>query len=382
MKIAFMVVSYLACALAFWSFLCTVRLGVRARALALMALLLAASKFTCFAAFGGDAFVPELPAAVIAIWNWACAGLFLLVPIAFAGLVVRWVVRRYAHRECPRALWLTLLPVLAWGLSAWGWYNSMRLPEIREVMIDVADLPEELDGYRILQISDIHASPAARRARTEAIVARANDVGADLICLTGDYADGWSSRQFRNIEPLRELKARDGVLAVSGNHEYYFDALNWWRRYHGLENIRFLENESVIPRPGLVVAGVSDPMCMRIGFAPPDPDVAFEGAPEGAFRILLQHRPQVDYTRVCGRTPTARWDLQLSGHTHAGIAPGLSLLVHWANGGYCEGLYEGVRSWNDRLYVSSGVGQWAGFPIRFCADSSMTVFTLRRVTGS
>lgn len=377
MKLLFGLFAYTVCGLVFWTFLCTVRLGTRARALSLMALLLCASKFTCFAAFGGDAFVPELPEGLIGFWNWACCGLILLLPITLVGLAIRWFVRRRWQRDCPRAVWLAVLPVLAWGFALLGWYNSRRLPEVREITLVCPGLPAELDGYRILQISDLHACSAARAWRTEAIVELANAQAADLICLTGDLADGWSKRQFRHVRPLRGLQARDGVLVVSGNHEFYFDPWGWRSRYRTLENLRFLENDWVEPRPGLVVAGVGDPAGVAAGFAIPDPDRAFKGAPEHAYRILLQHRPCVDYAALYGRTPTSRWDLQLSGHTHGGIAPGLGAIVRLANGGKDEGLYADVRRAGDALYVSSGVGQWSGFPMRFFSDATITVFTLR-----
>ena len=371
-------VSYLVCGGVAGMLLWTVRLGVRARAAALMGLLLCASKFTCFAAFGGDPFVPELPEALILVWNTAHAGLFLALFLLPPALLVRWAVRRFAGRDCPRWLWLVLLPLLAWGLAVRGIWNGRKAPEVVEETLVFENLPAELDGYRILQISDIHASPAARRARTEAIVRRANECAPDLICLTGDFADGQSARQFRNIEPIRDLKAKDGVLAVTGNHEYYFDASSWLARYWSMETVRFLDNEWVAPRPGLVVAGVSDPGCLKVGLAAPDPDRAFAGAPEGAFRILLQHRPFVDYGELSGRMPTSAWDLQLSGHTHGGIFPPMVPVVGAFNRGYCRGTYEGVRSWHDVLHVSNGVGLWAGFPIRLCNDASMTLITLRR----
>lgn len=377
-RILFPILSLIACGLVFWWWLCTVKLGTRARAIVLMGLLLCASKFICFAAFGGDSFVPELPEKLIWFWNWAHAGLVVLLFLLPPAHLVRWAVRRFAGRACPRAVWLSVLPLLAWGIAARGVYNGLRVPEIEEVTIECENLPEELDGYRILQISDIHASPAARRWRTEAIVARANAAGADLICLTGDYADGQSVRQYRNIEPLRELRAPDGVLAVSGNHEYYFDTLAWWMRYQRMTNITFLENACVAPRPGLVVGGVSDPRCQLFGFDAPDPDAAFATATNGAFRILLQHRPYVNYESECGKTPETSWNLQLSGHTHGGIMPPLYPLVYVFNKGLVKGSYEGVRAERDALHVSTGAGQWAGFPLRFTNDATLTLITLRK----
>lgn len=68
-------------------------------------------------------------------------------------------------------------------------------------------------------------------------------------------------------------------------------------------------------------------------------------------------------------------DLQLSGHTHGGIAPVLSLPIKAANDGFVKGLYLIRSGW---LYVSSGTGQWAGFPVRLFAPSEIAVLTLRK----
>lgn len=376
-KVLFQILPFIACLVTYGLFLCTVRLGTRARAIGLMILLLCASKFVCFGAFGGDAFAPELPSAVIWGWNWAYSGLLFLCALSLLGAGVRWIVRRSCGRDCPRLAWLVVLPLVAWSLGTWGCLNGAKLPVVEEVTLSFANLPEELDGYRILQISDLHASAAAPRERTEAIVALANEVGADLICLTGDYADGLSRKQFRNIEPIRGLKARDGVLAVTGNHEYYFDIGGWFRKYACLENVRFLENDCVIPRPGLAVGGVSDDACEKLAFLPaPDPDQAFAAATNGEFRVLLQHRPSMDYERILSHPLKESVDLQLSGHTHGGIAPGLSLLVAHHNNGMVRGVYQ--REDGRTVHVSNGAGQWAGFPMRFFNDPSMTVITLKR----
>ena len=367
---------FVACGLTFWTFLGSVKLGVRARAIALMVLLLCASKFVCFRAFGGDPFAPELPEAFIWVWNWAYSGFAILFFFAAGGLFLRWLAGRIWKVDCPRAVWLGVLPVLAWGLAAWGSWNGTKLPGLEEVEVVFADLPAELDGYRIVQISDLHASAAARRWRTEAVVALANAARPDLICLTGDYADGMSYRQWRNVEPLGDLRAKDGVFAVTGNHEYYYDTPAWMLRYRSLANIRFLSNEHVAVRPGLVIAGVDDPVCLKFGFPEPDPDKALAGASDTAFRILLQHRPSVNYARLVGREMIEPVDFQLSGHTHGGISPGFQGAIAKWNGGLVRGLYPPPEG--EPTYVSNGAGQWAGFPIRFFNDPTVTVFTLRK----
>ncbi len=361
----------------FGLFCCTVSMGTRAKSIALMVLLLCAAKFICFEAFGGDPFAPQLPASVIWIWNWAYSTLIILFFLTVPCLLVRLLVRGVLKVDCPSVVWLIALPLVAGLLAVWGCVNGARLPEVEEVELSFDNLPAELDGYRVLQLSDIHASASAPRERTAEIVARANAVGADLICLTGDYFDGLAKNQFRNVAPLKDLRAKDGVLAVTGNHEYYFDTFNWMERFSTLTNITFLTNACVSPREGLVVGGVRDSTGhLQGGFPPPDPDEAFASATNGAFRILLQHRPYVRYEAFLDRTPSAKVDLQLSGHTHGGIVPGLSLLVSVHNNGFVRGVYEGADG--RKVHVSAGVSQWAGFPLRYLNDPKMTVITLRR----
>ena len=146
--------------------------------------------------------------------------------------------------------------------------------------------------------------------------------------------------------------------------------------YEKARNIRFLANACAIPRPGLAVAGVPDRAGRERGLdAVPDPRGAFAAATNGEFRVLLQHRPK-GAEENCREVGV---DLQLSGHTHGGIAPLLSWLVKLHNGGYVRGLYPAHGRSGDRyLYVSPGSGQWAGFPMRFFNDSEITLLTLRR----
>lgn len=333
------------------------RLRVRHQAYWTMFLLLCGAKGIVYQHLGGDAMAPNLPEGVIWLLNGLEGGLFFLVVLS----LVWWVRKGRA--------WL--LPLIAWGLAVWGLVGGIVPPGVHEIELAFPNLPVSLDGYRLVQISDIHCSSAARKWRTEAIVGRVNALKADLVCLTGDYADGKVADLGDDLAPLCELRAKDGVYAVRGNHEYYRDWLGWraWFEAHG---VRFLASECVFPRPGLALGGVND-----IGEAWKKRDVpanvarAFSAAKNGEFRILLEHRP----SRVRDNVAANGVDLQLSGHTHGGIGPLVSLLVSRHNGGFVRGLYpvgKGV------LYVSPGTGQWAGFPMRFFNPSEITLITLRR----
>lgn len=350
-------------------------LRVRTQALCAALFLLCASKFAVFQALGGDSFAPELPEPVIWAWGWAYSGMCILLAFAVAGRLALRIFRAGPLEGRKKAAWLVLLPAAAWIASAVGVWNGIRPPEIAKTEIAFANLPPDLDGYRIILVTDIHAGSSAKAWRTRKIVETVNAADADLVCLAGDYADGMPEYQAANLEPIRDLAAKDGVLAVSGNHEYYFDPLGWRRRFvswcGGL-----LENECAFPRKSLAVAGVRDPVCAQFGFEPPDPDAAFANATNGEFRILLQHRPDVDYKKLFGREPSAKVDLQLSGHTHGGIAPVFQWLIGRLNGGMSRGEYD--RPDGRKVFVSPGAGQWGGFPVRFFNPCRIDEITLRR----
>jgi len=338
---------------------CSVR-GWKARLLWTLWLAFCCSKFAVFRLLGGDAFYPEFPEPVTWFWNWAYSGSLIF----FVLSLVWW------HRSRRWAL-----PVVAWLVAAWGLWSGVRVPDVKDVTLEFEDLPPRLDGYRIVQLSDLHVSSAARRWRTDAIVRSVNALGADLVCVTGDHADGAAARRRPDVEPLRGLKAHDGVLFVAGNHEFYFNWAEWKPEYRRL-GLRFLSNECVFPRKGLAVAGVNDEAVYnyrtRQTFdALPDVRKAFAAATNGEFRVLLQHRPGPAPVNV--RELGVR--LQLSGHTHGGIMPVFSRLVARHNKGFLRGRYDLGRS---VLYVHPGSGQWAGFPMRFFDPSEITVLTLRR----
>lgn len=361
-KILFTYVPY--AVLALTAALFVFRLGVRwwGKALWLVWLLFCCSKFLAFRWLGRNVFVPDLPEGLIWFWNWAYSGAMILSVLV---VVLFWRFRRKG----------TILALAAWGLAAWGFWSGVNVPDVREFELAYADLPEELDGYRIAHLTDLHASSAARAWRTRRIVERTNALGADLICLTGDLADGDPSKYRAILEPLRELKARDGVWLVSGNHEWFRWQLGWLKLQQGW-GLRFLANECVFPRRSLALGGVHDfgvqqSADVRLRAAYPDVGRTFAAATNGEFRVLLQHQPRSAHANLDGHGVR----LQLSGHTHGGIMPVLSWLVGRSNAGFVRGVYRIGRS---VLYVNPGCGQWSGFPMRFFDPSEIALITLRR----
>ncbi len=335
---------------------------VRAQAIWAMALLAASAKFLLFESFGGDAFLPDFPESAILFWNWLQIGAVFL---AMLGVLA------FPFRFRGKGLFL---PLVAWTFATVGVYNSIKAPIVREIPIYYDNLCDELEGYRILQLGDLHISNAARTWRTREIVKIANEAKPDMICITGDMADGEPEKMGSYVLPLKNLQAKDGVYAIAGNHEGY-RGKKAWAFFFEQCGIRFLEGETVIPRKGMAVAGVSDPAFVdavggKGGTSEDKP--LYQVATNGEFRILLEHRP----SRARFTMPANNVNLQLSGHTHGGIMPGLKKIVEWHNSGFLHGVYKIAE--NGFLHVTSGVGQWAGFSVRFYCPSEIPVLVLRR----
>ena len=343
--------------LAILLFVLPCRMRIRHQARWMMVLLACGMKGIVYEQFGGDAMAPNLPEGLVWFWNWADDGMFFLVLFS----LIWWKRRGRA--------WI--LPILAWGVALWGQVAGTIAPSVREIEVAFPNLPDPLLGYRIAQVSDLHCSSAARAWRTRTVVDFVNGLDADLVCLTGDYVDGKVEHLSEDLLPLTDLHAKDGVYCIRGNHEYYYDVAAW-RAWFAAQGFRFLTNECVFPHKGLALAGVPDQSGRAHGLdMTPDPRNAFAPATNGEFRVLLQHRPR-GAEENCREVGV---DLQLSGHTHGGVAPFVRKLVRRHNGGFDRGLY---RFGGSVLHVSPGCGQWAGFPMRFFNPAEITVITLTR----
>ena len=336
-------------------------------------LMLAASQFHFWSRLSsGSVFAPEFPRLVVILFNWAFGALLLLALLQLVidvGALLTVVVRREAIRE-PDALRYTIAGLAA-VLAGIGVANALRVPPIKDVTVAMRDLPPSFDGYRVVQLTDMHISRLFTSRWAQAVVDRTNASGADLIVVTGDFIDGSVEMRRHDIAPLRLLRAPDGVYAIPGNHEYFFDYGACMRHLSGM-GFRMLPNaHAAIERGGdeLIVAGVTDLSAPSVGEPGPDLALALRGAPAKAPILLLDHQPGK------ARDAAARGvALQLSGHTHGGMIAGLDRIVAQANAGFVSGQYEvgGMT-----LYVSNGTGLWPGFALRLGVPPEITRFTLR-----
>ena len=257
--------------------------------------------------------------------------------------------------------------VLLTALGTWG----ARRPRVVRVTVPIAGLPEDLEGFRIVQLSDLHVGATIKRPFVRAVVDAANELDADVIALTGDVADGRVAALRAEVAPLADLRARYGKFFVSGNHDYYWDAAGWHREIERL-GFNVLTNAHRLLERGrgrLLLAGVTDRSAShRVPGHASDPAAALAGAPKSDVKVLLAHQPGSAFA-----ARAAGFDLQLSGHTHGGQYFPFNLLVRLFQP-FVAGLHRLEQMW---LYVSRGTGYW-GPPIRLGAPSEITQIELTR----
>ena len=264
------------------------------------------------------------------------------------------------------------LGVLAVGLVAAGagLRNATREPDLRRVEIELERWPRALDGYRIVQISDVHIGPLLDRRFARRVVERCNALAPDLIAVTGDLVDGSVRRVGAEVEPFAALRARHGAFFVTGNHDYYSGADAWVDRVREL-GIRVLRNERVTIGEGEDVfdlAGVEDHHAHIVSAGRrEDLDRALAGRDPARPVVLLAHDPAT-FPAALRRGV----DLQLSGHTHGGQIWPFRYVVRLATP-YIAGHY---RTNGAQLYVSRGTGFW-GPAVRLLAPAEITEITLR-----
>lgn len=264
------------------------------------------------------------------------------------------------------------VPALAVIVTLIGLINARRVARVVDVEVPITDLPEELHGFTIAQISDIHVGATIKRGYLDAIVNVVNGLDADVIAVTGDLVDGSVQQLAPHTAPLARLTARHGAYFVTGNHEYYSNALDWIAEVRRL-GLTVLLNEHVVLTHGnasLLLAGVTDYAAHHFDESHrSDPHRALAGAPDRAIvKVLLAHQP-----RSAEVAADAGFDLQLSGHTHGGQFFPWNLFVPLQQP-FTSGLNRLRTLW---VYTSRGTGYW-GPPKRLWAPSEITRLRLVR----
>ncbi|NTX09541.1 metallophosphoesterase [Myxococcus sp. CA056] len=255
------------------------------------------------------------------------------------------------------------------SLTGYGTWSAFHPPVVNEVAVRLPGLPRELDGFTLVQLSDIHVGPVIQRKFMDELVARCNALRPDLVAITGDLVDGKVASLGPSVAALRELRSRHGTYFVTGNHEYYWDPGAWAGALEGM-GVRVLRNRHVrIGDAGASfdLVGVDDWSAGLSGAKQGyDLKAAVAGREPERAAVLLAHQPS--NWRVAAQ---AGMGLQLSGHTHGGQFFPFTLAVSaiWEHdAGHFE---EGDK----HLYVSRGTGFW-GPPLRVGAPPEIVKVTL------
>ena len=326
----------------------------------------------------------------------------LIVVPAVLALLFRYVLPRKVWRRTTIAC-----TIIIWVLTGYGFLFGFQQLEVHQIEYASEDLPEAFDGYRIVQFSDAHVGTmtGSRQWMVQRAIDSINAQHADAVVFTGDMQNIWPEELPPQTEYFRQLKAKDGVFAVLGNHDYAvyqnvhiahkekncqktisairqmgFDLLlnehRIIRRDSDSIVIAGMENWGItkrMPRKGDVnktLSGLGHPSLL---LPPKGRSVARIGEGLGErlpFIVMLQHDPTCWREKIL---PECKAQLTLSGHTHGGQIS----LLGWSpvSMSYKEwgGMtYEGSRA----IYVSTGLG--ALIPFRLGLPGEIVVITLKK----
>jgi len=337
-----------------------------------------------------DRMVPKFAVSAIFIWHFIGLGLIsivgiLLVPILLGQKIISHKapdrIKRsaqtngWSRREFLRFTGALLPPVLTFGLTgiAMAQLNSVR---VRRFVLPLVDLPKELDGITIAQVSDMHVGRFTNGEVLEKTVRLVNEMEADLVLLTGDLINDALADLDTGLDLSRRMTARFGLAIIEGNHDLIENPPEFETRVR-VSGIPFLLDESMIVDVRGVPVQLLGLRWTRVYGEGRDAAIGaevrklLEQREARAFPILLAHHPH-----AFDAAAEARMPLTLSGHTHGGqlmlnekLGFGPTMFHYWS------GLYQRGQS---KLIVSNGVGNW--FPLRLNAPAEIVHLTLRSET--
>ena len=247
----------------------------------------------------------------------------------------------------------------------------LRHLTVSEGDFTIRGLPRQLDGLRVLAITDIHAGPFLAISALESALARFRMLEPDLVLVGGDVATTSLDEVEPHLQALRALRAPLGAFYVMGNHDHYTGKTEDLRRQLQEVGLRVLQNEAVaIERDGgrLLLAGIDD---WLVGQPDLEGAVAMARSLDAdAPIVLLSHNPDVFFEAA--RAGVA---LVVSGHTHGGQmrVPGLGVFIRMSRFRLDEGRY---RTAGAEIVVSRGLGV-SGIPLRTACPPEALLLTLR-----
>jgi len=319
--------------------------------------------------------------AVSAVWAAGSAGLFL-VSLVLQGW--RWLQRRTSAgtrllvegpvnpgRRQLAANMGGLALTAPFAVAFYGTFIGRRRFEVREVELAFENLPPDLDGLRIAQLTDVHYGPYLNRADLETVAGMANELKPDLVALTGDFITTGADPLEECIGVLAGVRATAGLWGCLGNHEIYAQCEDHAAAYAGTKGVRILRHQRETLRFGkarLNLCGVDYQRKGRPYLAGAERMVRPED-----FNVLLSHNPDV-FPEAAGMG----YDLVVSGHTHGGQIT-VEIAEQWANAArfmtpFVKGEY---RRGASAVYVSAGIGT-VFLPYASAHCPEVTLLKLRR----
>lgn len=254
------------------------------------------------------------------------------------------------------------------ALSVVAFFQGLRPPVIREHVVELPGLPREHDGLRLAFVSDLHLGSQIREAWLKRLIVRLDALKPDVIAIGGDLVDHDVGRVQQMVPQLRGFRARLGVWAVLGNHEFYGGATESARLLTDA-GIRVLRDESVAVLPGLRIAGVDDVGVRgRSRAAESSINRALQDVQRGREGVVyLSHTPEdMELAEKAGA------GLMLSGHTHGGQIWPFNFLV----GTRFKEIVGRYSHGPMTLLISRGAGTW-GPRMRLWRPGEILLITLR-----
>ncbi len=359
-----------------FSFVLPLGIGFFQELLLCALLLIISSKFFFYKHFGGSHFSPILPENILKVVEAIYASLYIsFLFFIFRDLIqllytlINFVTGFQFYIPFSTNKQGFIIIAISIVLAIRGGIKARQVPEVFTKELFIEDLPEQLEGFTIIQLSDLHVGSMQGAQWLEEIVKKVNAEEVDAVVLTGDINDG-SPAFAPQMLALQSLKSKFGTYGVVGNHEYVINCFAWVEIYKSLGVDMLSDEHRVLEIEGenIILGGMDDIAAPRFGYKKPSVEKTFENAPEG-LRILLAHNPSH------AKKNSKFADIQLSGHTHGGMLnfmkPGFLLMP----GGYVMGLYQ-VN--NMQLFISAGAGQWTASTCRIGVPNEINKLILRK----
>ena len=240
--------------------------------------------------------------------------------------------------------------------------------QINLYKIPVPNLPEKFNKFRIVHLTDLHYGFQMSESVIRLIIQKVNKLSKNIIVCTGDYIHKKNCiPHIDRVWPiLSQLKAKDGVYTVLGNHDHWgsYKRSIFWLKKSG-QNIRHMAKPIEKNGQRIWIGGSGDLWEDELGI-----DIAFQNVPEGECKILLAHNPD-----TADQNFLTRIDLMISGHTHGG-----QVKIPWigtphlpvVNKKYSNGF---IKAEKCHIFISRGIG-WTLMPIRINCPPEIAILEL------